>query len=169
MNKLRQLWQFRWFRIVVEALLIILVLFAVRAWMQRDMVNGTVPEFQGNLLNDEAYALRGDKRRPLLIHFWASWCPVCELEQDSIQSISEDHAVITIAMQSGEAGEVIAYMQQEKLQFPVINDPEGILAQRFGVRAVPSSFVIDENNNIVFRETGFTTETGLRLRLWLAK
>jgi alkyl hydroperoxide reductase subunit AhpC len=72
-------------------------------------------------------------------------------------------------MQSGEAEEVISYMQQEKLQFPVINDPDGIVAQRFGVRAVPSSFVIDENNNIMFRETGFTTETGLRLRLWLAK
>jgi thiol-disulfide isomerase/thioredoxin len=133
------------------------------------MVSGTVPEFQGNLLNGESYALLADKRRPLLIHFWASWCPVCELEQGSIQSISDDHAVITIAMQSGEAEEVIAYMQQEKLQFPVINDPDGIVAQRFGVRAVPSSFVIDENNNIKFRETGFTTETGLRLRLWLAK
>jgi thiol-disulfide isomerase/thioredoxin len=137
--------------------------------MQRDMVSGTVPEFQGNLLNGETYTLLADKRRPLLIHFWASWCPVCELEQGSIQSISDDHAVITIAMQSGEAEEVISYMQQEKLQFPVINDPDGIVAQRFGVRAVPSSFVIDENNNIMFRETGFTTETGLRLRLWLAK
>jgi peroxiredoxin len=133
------------------------------------MVSGTVPEFQGNLLNGESYALLADKRRPLLIHFWASWCPMCELEQGSIQSISDDHAVFTIAMQSGEAEEVIAYMQQEKLQFPVINDPDGIVAQRFGVRAVPSSFVIDENNNIMFRETGFTTETGLRLRLWLAK
>ena len=169
MNKLKQLWQFRWFRIVVEALLIILVLFAARAWMQRDMVSGAVPEFQGNLLNGESYALLADKRRPLLIHFWASWCPMCELEQGSIQSISDDHAVITIAMQSGEAEEVIAYMQQEKLQFPVITDPDGIVAQRFGVRAVPSRFVIDENNNIMFRETGFTTETGLRLRLWLAK
>jgi len=72
-------------------------------------------------------------------------------------------------MQSGEAEEVIAFMRQEKLQFPVINDPDGMLAQRFGVRAVPSSFIIDRNNNIVFRETGFTTGIGLRLRLWLAK
>lgn len=72
-------------------------------------------------------------------------------------------------MQSGEAEEVIAYLRQENLQFPVINDPEGMLAQRFGVRAVPSSFIIDRNNNIVFRETGFTTGIGLRLRLWLAK
>ena len=169
MNKLRQLWQIRWFKIVVEALVIILVLLTVRAWTQRDMLSGPAPEFQANLLNDGVYALLADKRRPLLVHFWASWCPICELEQGSIQSISEDHAVITVAMQSGEAEEVIAYMREEKLKFPVINDPDGALARRFGVRAVPSSFVIDENNNILFRETGFTTEIGLRLRLWLAK
>ena len=169
MNKLQQLWQRRWFRLVVELLLIILILFVVRAWMQRGMLSGAAPEFHGKLLNDESYDLVADNRRPLLIHFWATWCPICELEQESIQSISIDHAVITIAMQSGEAEEVTAYMHQEKLQFRVINDPDGVLARRFGVRAVPSSFIIDKNNNILFRETGFTTETGLRLRLWLAK
>ena len=149
--------------------MIVLVLVAVRGWMQRGMISGSAPEFQGNLLNDETYALLADRRRPLLIHFWATWCPVCKLEQESIQSISKDHAVITIAMQSGEAGEVIAYMHQEQLQFPVMNDPNGVLSRQFGVRAVPSSFIIDEDNAIMFRETGFTTEIGLRLRLWLAK
>lgn len=168
MNKLRQLWQVRWYKLVVEILLIILVLFAVRAWMQRGMISGSAPDFQGELLNGGTYAFLADKRRPLLLHFWASWCPVCKLEHESIQAISEDHAVITIAMQSGEAGEVAAYMSQEKLQFPVINDPDGMLARHFGVRAVPSSFIIDKDNNITFRETGFTSEIGLRLRLWLA-
>ena len=169
MSKLQQLWRLRWFRNVVEVLLVLLVLIAVRAWMHRDMLSGAAPEFSGELLNGEIYTLATDKRRPLLLHFWASWCPVCKLEQSSIQSISVEHRVITIAMTSGEAEEVKAYMQQENLQFPVINDPEGRLARQFGVRAVPSSFIIDENNNILFRETGFTTETGLRFRLWLAK
>lgn len=146
-----------------------LIVVAVRSWTQRDMISGSAPEFQANLLNDETYTLLADTRRPLLVHFWATWCPVCKLEQQGIQSISEDHPVITIAMQSGEAEEVIAYLRQENLQFPVINDPEGMLAQRFGVRAVPSSFIIDEDNTIVFRETGYTTGVGLRLRLWLAK
>lgn len=149
--------------------MIAIVLLAVRGWTQRHMLSGAVPEISGELLSGGAYALLADKRRPLLIHFWASWCPICELEQGSIQSISKDHAIITIAMQSGQASEVKAYMRKKQLQFPVINDPDGKLAGRFGVRAVPSSFVIDEKNNIVFRESGFTTEAGLRVRLWLAQ
>ncbi len=169
MNKLHKLWQQRWLRILLEVTVILLILFAVRSWTQRDMVSGLAPDLQANLLNGESYSLLADKRRPLLVHFWASWCPVCQFEQDSIQAISADHPVITIAMQSGDAQEVISYMQQEGLQFPVINDPHGLLARRFGVRGVPSSFIIDENNTIVFRESGFTTEIGLRFRLWLAE
>lgn len=168
MNKLRQLWQYRWLRIAVEALVIIIIIVAVRSWTQRNMISGPAPVFQADLLNGETYRLLADKRRPLLVHFWATWCPVCKLEQQSIQAISQDHPVITIAMQSGKAAEVVAYLRQENLRFPVINDPDGVLAQRFGVHAVPSSFIIDKNNTIVFREAGFTTGIGLRLRLWLA-
>lgn len=169
MAKLSLLWRYRWFRLTVEIIIIILLLLAVRAWMQRGMADGPVPELSGRLLNDELYALSTDSRRPLLVHFWASWCPVCKLEQESIQAINEDYPVITIAMRSGQTEEVAAYMRQEGLQFPVINDPSGMLSRRFGVRAVPSSFIVAHDNTIVFRETGYTTGIGLRARLWLAQ
>jgi thiol-disulfide isomerase/thioredoxin len=169
MHKLRELWRHRWFRFAVEVISILLLLLTVRAWMQRGMVDGPVPELQGRLLNDVTYSLLADSRRPLLVHFWASWCPVCKLEQENIQTISEDYPVITIAMQSGEVIEVVEYMHQEGLRFPVINDSSGTLARRFGVRAVPSSFIVAGNNTIVFREAGYTTGIGLRVRLWLAK
>ncbi len=169
MPNLRELWQRRWFRLTLQVISFLLLLLVLRAWMQRGMVDGPVPALHGNLLNGESYSLLTDSRRPLLVHFWASWCPVCKLEQDTIQAISDDYPVITIAMQSGEASEVAEYMRQENMQFAVINDPQGILSKRFGVRAVPSSFIVAKNNMIVFRETGYTTAIGLRLRMWLAQ
>lgn len=169
MINLHELWQQRWLRLTLQTISLLLLLLALRAWMQQGMVDGPVPELQGSLLNGESYSVSTDTRRPLLVHFWASWCPVCILEQETIQAISDNYPVITIAMQSGEAYEVAEYMRQESLQFPVINDPHGILSKRFGVRAVPSSFIVADNNMIVFRETGYTTGIGLRLRLWLAQ
>ena len=166
---IRKLWRQRWFRLALQVISLLLILLALRAWMQRGMVAGPVPELQGSLLNSESYSLLADSRRPLLVYFWASWCPVCKLEQESIQAISKDYPVITIAMQSGEANEIAEFMRQQGLQFPVINDPYGRLSRRFGVRAVPSSFIVADNNTIVFRETGYTTGIGLRLRLWLAQ
>ncbi len=163
------LWHRRWFRLSIEVIGILVIMLSVRAWLHRDMAVGPVPELYGTLLNGETYSITIDDRRPLLVHFWASWCPVCKLEQQSIQSLSKEYPVITVAMKSGETGDVIDYMQQAGLHYPVINDPDGMVAKRFGVVAVPSSFIIAGNNQIAFRETGYTTGFGLRLRLWLAR
>lgn len=167
--KLRKFWQYRWLRYLLEAIGVLFIILAVRAWLQKDMLDGLAPDLQGSLLTGEYYSTAADMRRPLLVHFWASWCPVCKFEQQSIQSLHEDYPVITIAMQSGDTSEVIAFMQKEDLNFPVINDPAGVLSSQFGVRAVPSSFIIGNDNTIIFREAGYTTGFGLRLRMWLAQ
>jgi thioredoxin-related protein len=49
----------------------------------------------------------------------------------------------------------------------VINDPDGALAAAWGVRGVPTFFVVDSQGMIRFREVGYTTGLGLRWRLWL--
>jgi len=165
-NKIQQLWRKRALRLVVEGLLVLLVFMAFRVYSQRDMVNGEVPPLQAQLLSGETFQLTAQTQRPLLLHFWASWCPICKLEQDSIQSLSEDYNVVTVAMQSGSQEEVAAFLQQQGLDFAVINDPDGLLAQRFGVRAVPASFIIDKKNQIRFHESGYSSEWGLRARLW---
>jgi len=74
-----------------------------------------------------------------------------------------------VAMQSGSDDEVAQYMQKEALSFPVLNDPEGVLAAQWGVRGVPASFIVDTAGRIRFVEVGYTTGIGLRLRLWLAR
>jgi peroxiredoxin len=105
----------------------------------------------------------------VLVHFWATWCPICRTEQDTINAIARDTPnVITVAMQSGSRDEVEKYLKQQGLSFPVLNDPDGRIAAAWGVHAVPASFIIDPDGQIRFVEIGYTTETGLRLRLWLA-
>ena len=49
-----------------------------------------------------------------------------------------------------------------------VNDPEGHLAAAWGVRAVPASFVVDRAGEVRFNEVGYTSELGLRARLWMA-
>ena len=36
--------------------------------------------------------------KPILIHFWATWCPICKVEAPNIQTISEHFEVLTIAV-----------------------------------------------------------------------
>jgi peroxiredoxin len=76
--------------------------------------------------------------------------------------------VLTVALQSGEPVEISAYMQGAGLNFPVIPDPDGAIASRWGVRGVPASFILSGDGQIVSTTVGLSTESGLRLRLWAA-
>jgi thiol-disulfide isomerase/thioredoxin len=158
-----------WAERIGFALLLAAIVFGVRFYQQRALVEGSAPELRAPLLTGSVFDLAGSADRPVLVYFWASWCPVCRLEQGSISALQRDHPVVTVAMQSGSVAEVSAYLREHGLDWPVINDPDGALAARWGVRATPSFFVVDRERTIRFREVGYTSGPGLRLRLWLAR
>lgn len=166
---MRKLLKHRGVKIALELGVFILIYFGVRSYMQWHLASGTVPVLQAKTLAGKAFDINLPRQGPLLVHFWASWCPICHLEQDGIQAISRDYPVISVAMSSGNNASVRRFMKQQGLDFPVINDPNGQIARRFGVTGVPVSFVVDANNQIRFVERGYTTEWGLRLRLWLSR
>ena len=159
----------RWRGYAIEALVFVILIAGLRAWQQRDMVSGSAPALQGVTLAGAPYELPAHPGKPVLVHFWATWCPICRAEQDSIAGIAHDHPdTITIAMQSGSAEQVMRHMRGQEIAFPVINDQDGKISGRWGVNAVPASFIIAPDGRIRFVEVGYTTGIGLRLRLWLA-
>lgn len=155
-------------KLLLELGVFLLLLLALEAWLTRDAVSGKAPPFSAQTVQGEAFALRKLQGQPSLIHFWASWCPVCELEQGSIDDIAEDVSFISVAMQSGTPREVLAYLDEQGVDYPVVNDPDGLLAKRYGVSGVPASFILDAEGEVRFVTRGYTSGPGLRLRLWLA-
>lgn len=154
----------RW---LFEALLVLVVLAAVGWWQGRTLVSGMAPALQAATLDGHHIALaQGDA--PTLVYFWATWCPVCKMTSGSVDTVARDHRVITIAMQSGSADEVSAHLREKGFGFPVVLDEDGAIAARWGVRGVPTSFIIDGSGRIRFSTVGLTSSWGLRLRLWLA-
>lgn len=159
----------RWIIWGVEILFFIVLFFAIKAWVQRDMISGEAPMLVGLDLDGQEVSLADYRGQTVLVHFWATWCRICQLEQGSIESLSHSWPVLTVATQSGDAHDLREHMSANELTHSVIVDADGQLAARYGVRGVPASFVVDDDGEIRFRETGFTTGWGLRTRLWLAR
>jgi thiol-disulfide isomerase/thioredoxin len=160
--------QRRYRRIALEIGAVVLVVIAVRTWQTRDAPDGLAPPLAGPTIDGAPLALDATPGQPVLVHFWATWCGVCQAEEGTIDALARDHRVLTVAAQSGGAAQVGAYLREEGLSFPVIVDPRGELAQRWGVRAFPTSFVIAPDGTVRNVEVGYTTSLGLRARLWLA-
>lgn len=159
----------KWLRHAVNILFIVMVVAGIRLWQQRDMVSGAAPVLKGVTLTQQLYELPAHPDEPTLVHFWATWCSICRTEQGNIAAIARDHPnTITVAMNSGLTNEVKRYMQEQGIDFRTVNDPDGSISETWGVHAVPASFIIAPDGKIQFVEVGYTTEVGLRLRLWWA-
>jgi len=159
----------KWRCYAINVLLFVILVTGLRVWQQRDMASGIAPGLKGVTLAGQPYTLPIHTNNPMLIHFWATWCSICRLEQDAINAIAHGDAnVVTIAMQSGQPAEVSQHMQEQGIDFMVINDQEGMISRTWGVHAVPASFIISPDGEIHFIEVGYTTSIGLKLRMWLA-
>ena len=162
--KLSRLW-----RISLQGLLIVAIIVGVNLWRTRDAASGPAPLLAATTLDGSHFDIREHLGKPLFVHFWAEWCPICSLEEDNIQSLSRDYEMITVAMSSGDDEAVRAHMKQSGLSFKVINDQSGQIALEWGVQAVPATFIIDAAGEIRFVEMGYSSRLGLVLRHWLAE
>jgi len=163
--KKRRFWR-HW---VVDVLIVLLIILGFRAFQQRTIQTGTAPPIEGTTLDGQTIALHDLRGKPVLIHFWATWCEVCKAMEDNIDNIAREHKVITVASLSGSSEDVYNYIHQRKLSMPVVVDPQGDIARSYGISAFPTSIIIDKEGEISFTETGYTTEYGIRARLALAE
>lgn len=155
--------------------MLLAILAAVHWYQAQPLVEGPAPPLAGpttaapTIAGENWGDLATPADGPRLVHFWATWCPICKLEEGSIAALSRRHDVVTVAMQSGSAAEIEEYLDDRGLDLRTIADPNGEIAARWGVKAVPASFIIDRDGRIRYRMAGYTTGIGLRIRLWLTQ
>jgi peroxiredoxin len=88
----------------------------------------------------------------VLINFWATWCPPCRAEMPAIQQVYERYreqgfTVLAVNMQEGDT-QVAAFVNEMGLTFPILMDRDGSVSNRYQVKALPSTFVVDRQGVI---------------------
>jgi thiol-disulfide isomerase/thioredoxin len=157
----------RWLR---EASVVLALFVALRVYQQRDLPTGPAPALRDVTdLNGNPVTLQSYRGQAVMLHFWATWCGVCKAEQHNVAALAANEKVIAVASQSGSAADVAAYLAAHPLGADVIVDSSGKLAARYGVHAFPTSFFLDADSMIRHAEIGYTSELGMRVRLWLAR
>ncbi len=159
--------------LAIYGLILLLAGFLGNLWMTRNQVTGEPPPLSGQIIEPAAGEYRGRldlaaNEKPMLLYFFAEWCPVCKLQNPVIERIAADYPVIGVAMQSGSAEKLRRYLTERGLNIRVVNDPDGRISREWGVDGVPAAFVIGAEGEIAYSTRGYATEAGLRSRLWLA-
>lgn len=145
---------------------------AIKAWQQRDVPSGAAPPITSSLADGRTFSLddwqKANAGHAVALHFWADWCPICQAEEGSITALGKDWPVMTVAMRSGATAQVANHLKRRGLSWQTLVDADGRIATTYGLKGVPAFMVIDRNGLIRSVSIGYTTELGMRARLWWA-
>jgi len=88
----------------------------------------------------------------VLINFWATWCPPCLEEMPAMERLYRQHrdGGFTLVAVSVDADSklVAPFLTARKFSFPVALDPSMHMANTYGVRALPSSFIVARDGTL---------------------
>jgi len=117
------------------------------------------PDFAIPDLAGQAVRLSAYRGQVVLVNVWATWCPPCREEMPSMERLHQrlkDRGFVLLAVSQDEGGpEVVKrFVDQMKVTFPVLLDPQGEVGRKYGVWGFPESFLLDREGRIVERVIG---------------
>ena len=167
-----QLFQIRTARRGLDVLLwgAVLALLAWRVGPQAAAALGVgapdsdAPALAVTTLDGRDVPLAGLRGQVVLVSFWATWCPPCRMEMPGFQRVWDSRGLVVLGLSNerGDESEVRAFVGERGITYPVaVTGPEA--AEAFGgVRALPTSILIDRQGRVRHPMQGFFAEAALR-------
>jgi peroxiredoxin len=121
-------------------------------WPIDKIVGEKAPDFTLKDLSGRDVTLSSFKGKAVVLNFWATWCPYCRHERQSLKSLYEkynDKDLVIIAVSIDKSSKTVKkYMEQHPAPHIVLTDPEGTAAALYNVMGMPTTFLIDRNGRI---------------------
>lgn len=122
---------------------------------------GKAPQF--SLPGDsKKIQLKNYQGRVVYVDFWASWCVPCRRSfswMNKMQSLHGDEKFSIIAINLDEShGAASEFLQKIPANFDIAYDPSGRTAEAYQLKAMPTSFLINKNGELVHQNIGFRSE-----------
>ena len=94
----------------------------------------------------------------VFLNFWTTWCPTCITEMPSMEKLHQkllgkNFAMVTVNIQES-ASQVKNFFEKYKLTFTALLDTTGEVSTDFGIRAIPTTFILDKSGQIIGRIAG---------------
>ena len=104
-------------------------------------------------LNGNNISLSDFNGKIVFLNFWTTWCPTCRIEMPSMEKLhqklkNKDFAMVTINLQES-ASQVKAFFKEFKLTFTALLDSNGEVGASFGIRAIPTTYILDKTGRII--------------------
>jgi len=117
-----------------------------------------ISDFTLPSLSGETRSLSSYKRKVVLLNFWATWCPPCRAEMPSMEKLyssfkGKDFEILAVNLQE-DPKTVKDFVTKNGYTFPILLDSEGRTGSVYGVRGIPTTYVIDKEGFVLGGSVG---------------
>lgn len=109
-------------------------------------------------LNGTRHKLSDYRGKPVIVNFWATWCPPCRAELPSMNRAwakVKDEGIIMLAVNVGETEETISHFNVDyPIDFTILLDQAGMYAPEWKIGGMPTTFIVDSNGLVVYKVVG---------------
>ncbi len=115
------------------------------------------PDFELVDVDGDKHRLSDYRGKPLIINFWATWCPPCREEMPSMNrawgKVKDDVSMLAINVGEDE-DTIFVFSADYPIDFPVLLDQSGEVIRQWPVKGLPTTFVLDGEGNIRYTAVG---------------
>lgn len=130
-------------------------------------VGNRAPDFTVTTINGETVSLSDLRGQTVLLNFWGTWCGPCRREMPDFQAVYEEYSdkgftILALAVGGDTEADVIEFRDEFGLTFPLAVDEGDIINDQYGIISQPSTLILDEDGEIIFKNFGLVMESQLR-------
>lgn len=115
-------------------------------------------------LDGNEISLSDFNRKVLILNFWATWCLPCREEiPDFVEVYNEYESkdVQFIGVSNEDISTLKSFVEDYDISYPILIDDANIMG-KWGISAIPTTFVFDKNGQIIFKNVGMMTGEQLK-------
>ncbi|MGG3891847.1 thiol-disulfide oxidoreductase ResA [Metabacillus fastidiosus] len=124
------------------------------------------PDFILTDLEGNKHKLSDYKGKGVFLNFWGTWCAPCEYEMPYMENqynYYKDKGVVVLAVNIAESDIAVQnFVNKHELTFPILLDKDGQVKDAYGVKPLPTTFLIDKEGKVVEIQTRSMTERMVR-------
>lgn len=118
----------------------------------------TAPDFILQDMDGVKHRLSDYKGKPVIINFWATWCPPCRAEMPSMQRAWDkikDQNIAMLAINVGEDEDTIfTFLGDYPADFSILLDASGEVSEQWPLKGLPTTFIVSPDGKIVYQAIG---------------
>ncbi len=126
-----------------------------KAGVQRFREKIEAPDFTLKNLEGQEVSLKDLRGKLVFLNFWATWCGPCRIEKPTLEKLYQEFkdkglVILAVSIDQGDSIQLVrSYMEEHKLSYGSLLDPENAVGKMYAVRGIPVTYLIDGEGTII--------------------